>query len=181
MALVSSAAVTAYARRYFDAKKVARTRDPAFLQVTNNMCVLVTLGVLFHVCGREVHWPLPWLAGKAMETVCTSAICVAAAIELGLVLRSDASNKWDRNVFILVEGEVALGEDDLPADAKDEEESVCGLDEKAPCVLDEKSAIVVEDLHSSAPHPDLVVPQVSLPILPKPAILSDAPGAKRSS
>lgn len=165
--------MTAYGRRYFRTKR--RTACPAFLKAKHNVALLVALAFLLFHSVTTVQWPLPDFMGRVLIKVCLIALNVAAVVEMLLVFRSDAPDRWSRNVLGLVEGELVLEEDDMLLDAKDEEQAH-GLDEKFSG-LDEKVADVPGDEQSV-----VTGPQVDLPAMPIPAVLSearDAPGGRR--
>lgn len=174
-ALISTGAITAYSRRYFRTKR--RTACPAFLKAKHNVPLLLALGFLLFQSVTTVQWPLPDFVGWVLIKVCLAALNVAAVVEMVLVFRSDAPDRWSRSVLGLVKGEVLLDEEDMLLDAKDEEEQAHGLDEKF-------SGLDVKVADVPGVEPSVVTgPQVDLPAMPMPAVLSevrDTPGGRRS-
>lgn len=162
--LVITGAITAYGRRYLRVKR--RAARPAFLRARVNVPLLFFLEYLLFGGVSSIQWPLPKFVGWPLRTVCLAAIPVAVFVELLLVFRSDEPDKWSRDVFGLVEGEVTLDEDDLPLDAKDEEDQLYSVDEKVSG-LDEKPAVSIEE-------PNATALLVDLPAMPAPAVLSEA-------
>lgn len=170
-ALLATGAVTAYCRRFFREKRRARAADPALLRAKHNVPLLVALSVALHGL-KGVHWPMPWVVGKVLEIACMASLCFAAVIELVLVFRSEAQDRWSRNVFTLVESKVMLDEDDQTLESRHEEEKVCGLDEKDALVSGGKVAVALGG-DAAAPLLDLAAPQVELPAMPTKAVLSE--------
>lgn len=170
--LMSTGVITTYCRKFSRMRR--RTARPAFLRAKRNVPLLLTLELILYSSVQRIRWPLPNIVGWTLRKVCLVAIGIAVVAELMLVFRSDAPDRWSLDVFSLVEGEVALDEDDLLLDAKDEEEQLFSMDEKVS-VLDEKPPM-------GGDEPNATAPLVDLPAMPAPAVLSkvhDAPAGKR--